>query len=197
MSAKRYTKKQIAFILDHYLDLPIKNIANKIGGSYTGVMGVLNRRGITIPKEVIERNKKQSYFKKGNVSHNKGKKQTDFMSKEAIERSKATRFKTGHIPHNTNYDGHERITKDGYVEIRVEQGLYRLKHLHEWEKINGPLPSGHCLWCLDGNIKNTNPSNWELITRRENLNRNVHYKPVEYIRAKKLITRIKKKINES
>ena len=34
-------------------------------------------------------------FPKGHVPRNKGKKQTDFMSAEAIERTKATRFQKG------------------------------------------------------------------------------------------------------
>ena len=194
MSAKRYTQDQVKFILDNYLDMPIKRIATHIKGSYTGVMGVLKRRGLTIPKEIIERNKKQSQFNKGIIPHNKGKKQVDFMSKEAIERTKATRFQKGIVPHNTKYNGHERITKDGYIEVRIKQGTYRLKHIHNWEKLNGKLPKGHCLWCLDGNIKNTNPNNWELITRRENLQRNVHDQPPELLKAKKLITRINKEI---
>lgn len=34
------------------------------------------------------------------------------------------------------------------------------------------MPSGHCLWAKDGNSLNTDPDNWELITRKENRIRN-------------------------
>lgn len=197
MSGKRYTPKQKKFIEDHYLDYPVKRIADMINGSYTGVMGHLKRKGLTIPAEVVERNRKSSYFKKGQPAFNKGKKQSDFMSKEAIKRCSKTRFKKGHTPHNTNYNGHERITKDGYVEVRIEKGNYQLKHLHEWEKINGKLPKKHCLWCKDGNLQNTDPSNWELIHRKENLRRNVHNLPPELNRAKRLKTRILKTLENA
>lgn len=188
----KYNQEQIKYILDNYLDLPIKRIALNIGGSYTGVMGVLKRNNLTIPKEIREKRKKKNQFRKGCPSFNKGKKQEEFMCSEAIERTKKTRFKKGHIPKNATYNGHERITKDGYIEIRVRLGKYKLKHIAEWEKINGKLPDKHCLWCLDGNKLNTDPNNWELITRRENLRRNVHNHPPEIIRAKKLTNRINK-----
>ena len=35
----------------------------------------------------------------------------------------------------------------------------------EWEAVNGPLPKGHALKCLDGNKLNCDPSNWEAIPR--------------------------------
>lgn len=197
MSGKRYSKKQKEFIEEKYLDYPIKKLAKMIGGSYTGVMAHLSRKNLVIPPEIVERNRKQSQFKKGMKSHNKGKKRSDYMSKENIIKCSKTQFKKGNVPHNTKYNGHERITKDGYIEIRVKQGSYKLKHLHLWEQINGKLPRGYCLWCLDGNKKNTDPKNWELITRAENLNRNVHSLPPELNRAKKLKTRILKTIENA
>ena len=32
-----------------------------------------------------------------------------------------------------------------------------------WEKLNGPVPEGQRLKCLDGAKTNTDPSNWEAI----------------------------------
>ena len=142
-------------------------------------MGVLKRNGKSIPKSLREERRMKNTFPKNHVPFNKGKKQSDYMSEKQISRSKATRFKKGNIPHNTKYDGHERITKDGYIEVRIEIGNYRLKHLVEWERKKGKLPKGHCLWCIDGNKMNTSPDNWELITRKENLKRNVHTQPLD------------------
>lgn len=184
--------EQIQFINDNYLKIPSKRIADILGRSDTFVREIRKKYDLVIPESIIQKFKRDSQFKKGNISFNKGKKQKDYMSKEAIERTKATRFKKGNEPHNTKYNGHERITKDGYIEIRIKKGKYILKHIHEWEKVNGKIPKGHCLWCLDGNKLNTNPDNWECITRTENLKRNVHYLPNELMRAKKLITRINK-----
>lgn len=93
----------------------------------------------------------------------------------------AGHFKKGCLPHNTKYDGHERVTKDGYIEIRIAKGDYRLKHLYLWEQLNGPLPKGSCLKCLDSNKHNTSPDNWKLITRIENMLRNSKYSPPEVL----------------
>ncbi|MFD2646388.1 HNH endonuclease signature motif containing protein [Devosia albogilva] len=87
--------------------------------------------------------------------------------------ARKTQFRKGQEPHNTKYLGHERINKDGYVEISVAQTnphtgygrRYVHKHVHLWTQKNGPVPEGHALKCLDGNKLNTDPSNWEAIPR--------------------------------
>lgn len=106
------------------------------------------------------------FFAKGEVPHNKGKPFNPAGSEKG-------RFKKGNAPHNTNYLGHERVSVDGYVEISVDERnphtgferRYVLKHKWLWEKLNGPVPDGHALKCLDGNRLNTDPSNWECIPR--------------------------------
>jgi hypothetical protein len=66
--------------------------------------------------------------------------------------------------------GTERVSRDGYVERKIHdrlplQSRWRAVHLIEWERINGPLPKGHALKCLDGDRTNVHPSNWEAIPR--------------------------------
>jgi hypothetical protein len=86
--------------------------------------------------------------------------------------ARASQFKSGGLPHNTNYLGHERVSKDGYVEISVDETnphtgferRYVLKHRWLWEKAHGPVPEGMALKCR-GERTNTNPANWELIPR--------------------------------
>lgn len=103
---------------------------------------------------------------KGNIPHNKGK------PHPTRGRAALTQFKKGQLPHNTNYLGHERVSKDGYVEISVAETnphtgferRYVLKHRWLWEKVNGPVPKGMALKCL-GDRQNTDPSNWELVPR--------------------------------
>jgi hypothetical protein len=87
--------------------------------------------------------------------------------------SAKTQFQKGQLPHNTHYLGHERVSKDGYVEISIDEKnphtgferRYVLKHKHLWEKQHGPVPDGMCLKCLDGDRQNTDPSNWKAIPR--------------------------------
>lgn len=105
-------------------------------------------------------------FPKGNEPFNKGK------PHPTRGRAAETQFKKGQQPHNTNYLGHERVSKDGYVEISIAETnphtgferRYVLKHRHLWEQANGPLPKGMALKCK-GDRLNTDPSNWELIPR--------------------------------
>lgn len=122
-----------------------------------------------------------------------GIKRSEKQVKALYRANNSGQFSKGQLPHNTNYNGHERITVDGYTEIRLKAGLYRLKHVHNWEKINGPLPKGCCLRCLDGDKQNTQASNWQLITRAENMLKNtIHRYPkplVKAIRLKSLITK--------
>lgn len=111
-------------------------------------------------------------FAKGIVPHNKGKSCPPGKGGRHPNARK-TQFKAGRLPHNTNYLGHERVSKDGYVEVSIDEQnphtgyerRYVLKHVHEWEKANGPIPDGQCLKCLDGVRTNTDPSNWTLIPR--------------------------------
>lgn len=195
MRLKILTKNQEKTIRDNYLIMPINLLSKKVKLSEGLIYRRLKIWGLEIPKEVKEKHSKNSSFKKGHKPFNTGKKQAEYMSPETIEKVRRTQFKKGSVPHNTKFDGHERITKDGYIEVRIKQGDYRLKHLHEWEKINGKLPKGHCLWCLDGNRKNTSPENWKLISRIENMLNNSHVNyPKEIIPSLVMVSKINNKI---
>lgn len=66
--------------------------------------------------------------------------------------------------------GTERVSKDGYRERKIHDGLplqsrWRAIHLIEWEAVSGPLPPGHCLKCLSDDKSNCDPSNWAAIPR--------------------------------
>lgn len=111
-------------------------------------------------------------FEKGAVPFNKGLPSAPGKGGRHPNARK-TQFKAGRLPHNTRYLGHERVSKDGYVEISVAQThpqtgferRYVLKHRWLWEKANGPLPDGMFLKCLDGNKQNVDLTNWEPLPR--------------------------------
>lgn len=106
-------------------------------------------------------------YKKGSTPANKGK------TMPYNENSARTRFRKGQTPHNTRYLGHERVSRDGYVEISIDEinphtgfeRRYVLKHKYLWEQQNGKVPKDMCHKCLDGNRLNTDPSNWQAIPR--------------------------------
>lgn len=110
-------------------------------------------------------------FKKGHIPANKG------THPPTVGRMAETQFKKGHLPRNTKSVGYERISKDGYIEVRCEMKKDRnvgdtnfvLKHRLVWEQANGPIPENHIVIFLDGNKQNCNLENLALISRAEHL----------------------------
>lgn len=167
-----FSKEEDQFIKSNYLKMPVKTLASKINRSGVGVIGRLKAMNLTIPKEIIEQRKRDSYIKKGHIPLNKGKKQVEYMSAEAIEKTKVTRFQKGQNPHNTKYDGHERIDKDGYVLIRVKVGKYVLKHRLLWEENYGKIPKKMAIVFKNGDKTDIRIENLECISLEENMRRN-------------------------
>lgn len=132
-------------------------------------------------------------FKKGNVPWNKGKKGVNIGGKE-------TQFKKGHIPANHRPVGSERITIDGYIEIKVaEPNKWRPKHQVIWEKHNGPIPDGHVVIFGDGNKQNLSIDNLILVSRKQLLGLNRYNLIQNHADLTKIATRIvdlKYKISE-
>lgn len=81
----------------------------------------------------------------------------------------ATSFKKGQTPKNHRPVGSERITKDGYIQIKIaEPSDWQLKHIVVWENHNGKVPDNHCIRMLDGNRTNVNIDNLMCIPRGAN-----------------------------
>lgn len=109
-------------------------------------------------------------FQPGAVPANKGQ----AMPEHIRERCLGTAFKKGNVPANAKGHGHERIdSKDGYIVMIVDEvnpwNGHKTRPVHKhrylWEQINGLVPAGHALKCIDGNKLNVDPSNWEAIPR--------------------------------
>jgi hypothetical protein len=119
-------------------------------------------------------------FKNCQPGWNKGKKQSDYMSSEMIERTAKTRFKKGQDPHNTVSIGFERITRDGYVEVKVrhlkvgdsKNKNFELKNRIIYKENFGEIPKGMIVEFLNGDKMNFEPSNLFLRTRKENMLQN-------------------------
>lgn len=110
------------------------------------------------------------WIKKGSIPKNKGLKQTEYMSAESIEKTKLTRFKKGNMPKNHRPVGYERKTKDGYLEVKVEEpNKWDLKHRIIWQQANGSIPDGYNVQFKDKNPLNLTIDNLYLITRSQQL----------------------------
>jgi len=87
------------------------------------------------------------------------------------------------MPKNHRQVGEIRLQKDKsgsqYYMIKIkEPNKWQLLHRHNWEKKYGKIPEGLLLVFKDRNSLNTEPENLELITRKENMDRNRNYKKV-------------------
>lgn len=132
-------------------------------------------------------------FKPGQTSWNAG------ISFNPGGRSIQTRFKPGQTPRNTLPIGSERISKDGLLERKVSETGRRWRTVHSliWEQHNGPVPRGHIVVFRDGDKRNFDPGNLELISRSENMQRNSrHNLPPEISNAYQLIGALNRQINK-
>ena len=108
-----------------------------------------------------------------------------------------TSFVKGHVPGNYRPIGSERITRDGYIEIKIcDPNKWVLKHNFIYEKEFGKVPKGHALFFLDQNRQNVSIENLILITRQELAFLNKELKATnnkDVNKTKLLIARIKAK----
>lgn len=146
--------------------------------------------------EVVKGIRENGMFLKGHVPFNKGMKQHEFMSEEVIQKTIATRFKKGQIPVNVKNVGYERITRDGYVEIKTEKGFV-LKHRMLWEKYYGTIPKRHVIRFKNGNKQDVRIENLELVTFENNMKDNtIHNYPPEIKTAMRRISKLKRMVKK-
>lgn len=149
---------------------------------------------------------KKSRFQKGLIPPNKGMKQTEYMSKEGIARTEATRFQKGGLPPTTLHDGAVTIRTDKYRDgktqrqykwIRIDKAKWVMYHVHIWTKKHGPVPLGKIVIFKDGNSMNCKLSNLKLISLEDNMRRNtIHRYPAELKSLIRLQGKLKRIINE-
>lgn len=161
----RYSADELAWIKAYAGDTPRRDM-------HALFVQVWNRPDVThnhLKALCIRKGWKSSntgHFPKGNIPHHAGK---SFNHPG----SKATQFKPGHGRSGhaiTLYKpiGTERVTHDGYVERKINDGpepakRWRGVHRINYEATHGPVPPGHRLKCLDGNKANTAAGNWKAI----------------------------------
>ena len=81
-----------------------------------------------------------------------------------------TSFKKGNIPPNYKPVGSERVTRDGYTEVKIKDpNKWELKHRHIYKKHYGEIPSGYNVIFADKNISNFDIDNLILVSKAEML----------------------------
>lgn len=162
MYGMKYTDEMKQFILDNYKGRYNQELADLFNQKFN--TNITSR----MIKSYKANNKLNSgltgKFRKGQTPHNKGKK----MPKEVYEKVKHTMFAKDNVPPNHRPVGSERISKDGYIEVKVaEPNKWRLKQRVVYEEAKGKIPEGCPIIFLDGNKRNFDIDNLRCITRSE------------------------------
>lgn len=160
------------FLRDNYDKLPAKTIGSIIGKTGGFVTNRYKILGLVVPAEIKQKFINDSLIKKGSIPPNKGKK----LSAELRAKLEPSFFKKGNVPQNVVPIGTERLTKDGYIEVKVKNGglqkNWRLKQRLIWEQQNGPIPKAHNVQFKDGNPLNFEIDNLYIISRGDQLKKN-------------------------
>lgn len=183
-----WTHEEDAMLISLYDTQPASEIAKAMGMTRGAIKNRVNKLGIT-------KGHNCGCFDKGMMPWNKGQ---HFV---AGGRAAETQFKPGQKPHNWNPIGHERITKDGYLQRKLtDTGItrrdYVMVHHIVWREAGNDIPTGSALIFIDGNRKNFALSNLALITRANLMRRNsVHNYGPEIAAIAQLQGAIQRQIN--
>jgi len=206
---KNWTSSEDAIIIDRYPTEDTREMATLLDRTYSMVLNRAFTLGIKKTKEYMQKNgyRVQKFgvstqFVKGHKPDNKGKKQTEYMSPEAIDKTKVSRFKKGQKPHNAKPNYYESIRKDknGHDYIYIKDPNYKVmvgKHVYIWELHHGKVPAGHNIIFKDNDTKNCVIENLDCISNAENMKRNsLHNYPNEIKELTHLKAAINRQINK-
>jgi hypothetical protein len=162
---RAFTKEQHDWICEAYKEMSLVQMTEAFNQQFGTTKTVKQIRSFTRNHSI--RSGRDGKFEKGHVPANKGTK--------GMMKANKTSFKKGNKPANVSPMWKERITKDGYIEIKVPErnpytgfmGRYVLKHKWIWQKEKGSVPDGYALMFLDGDKRNCDIANLALVKRAE------------------------------
>ena len=104
------------------------------------------------------------------------------LGKKGYMGANRTSFRKENIPANRRPLWSERITKGGFIEMKVPERnpytgsptRYKAKHVYIWEKAYGPAPEGHVVAFKDNDSANCDLDNLILLSRAVLLAINLH-----------------------
>lgn len=160
----KYTAEQRQFFADFTAGHSFKEIAEEFNKRWPEAHITAQK----VKSNVKRYNLKTGHdgkFKKGSIPPNKGKK----VSAETYEKMSATMFKPGTRPPNWKPVGSTRVTKDGYVEIKVREGNHKweLRSRYVYKKAYGKIPKGYKVFHLDQDSTNDDLDNLILVSAAE------------------------------
>lgn len=187
-----YTEEEIKWIRENSYGRPRKETAKLFREQFN--LDITDQQFIQTMKRYGAKSGNDTKFKKGQTSHNKGKK----VDKQTYKLISRTFFPKGNKPANWKPVGSERINVDGYIEIKVkEPNIWKLKHRVVWEEHHQEVPKGMIINFKDGNKLNCNIDNLMLVSRSENAIANNQIRaPKEYRETAVLIARLMTEANK-
>ena len=157
---KKYADEHKKFIEDNIKGIGTEELTKMFNNHFGLAAGIASIRAF------IKNNNLKSgldcSFKTDHVPFNKGIKGIWFAGSEKAW------FKKGQESINRREVGSERITIDGYTEVKVQEpNKWQLKHRIVWAKNNGPIPKGYAVIFGDGDRQNTDIKNLILVSRAQ------------------------------
>lgn len=165
---RKYTDEHIQFLKDNIKGCEYKVLANMINLNFgtqfsaDNISRLAYRNGLKNGRNThFTEGNIATQFKKGHTPHNKGK---HFSCPE----SERTQFKKGNKPWNYKPVGSERVSAEGYLEVKIEDPRkWKMKHLIIWEQQHGPIPKGYVVIFADRNKQNLSIENLIMVSRKE------------------------------
>jgi hypothetical protein len=176
---ERYSSAEDALIRARFSDTPSAHLAAEMGRTLASVVHRARALGIVKSQAYLasassgrmQRGAQigaATQFKKGQTPQNKGvKRPKGWAPGRMIE----TQYKPECKPRNWRPVGSTRVVQ-GYEYTKVGEQLkvswtknWKQTHVLQWEAVHGPVPAGHALKSVDGNSRNTDLANWQLIPR--------------------------------
>ncbi len=197
---------------DLYPNTPTVEVARRLKRTVAAVYGRADKLGLNKSPAYLaspaacrlrrgDRVGARFQFQKGHVPANKGLRRPGW----GPGRMKETQFRKGErrgfAVRLYKPIGTERVSKDGYLERKINDGLplqarWRAVHLVVWEAAHGRIPRGHAVVFKNGDKRDVRLDNLECITRRELMARNtVHRLPKPLAESIQLIGALRRKIN--
>lgn len=212
MKHRAWTDADLAVLDRDYANTPTKDLADRLDRPINAVYRKAQLRGLKKSPAYLDSDAAcrlhsgnnvgaRGRFQKGLTPWNKGMK-----GWQAGGRSKETQFRPGHRRGRAAqiYQpiGAERITKDGYLQRKVNDDMplqrrWRMVHHLVWEEHHGPIPTGHAVRFINGDKSDIRIDNLELISRRDLMARNtVHNLPKELAEVCQLKGAVTRQINK-
>lgn len=200
---RKYSQEHVSFLKDNIKGTSFKELTEMFNKEFemnvtvTAVVSLADRHDLHNQRDAtFKKGWEPTQFKKGSVPWNKGKKKSWIGGEE-------TQFKKGNKAYNWVPLGSKRITKDDYIQIKIQDGKkqhnWRGKHILIWEEHNGPVPKGHNVIFGDGDKSNFDINNLIMVSRKQLLKlnqNNLIQKDADLTRTAVIITDLQDKIHQ-